>query len=134
MNARHRQFALEYLVDLNASQAYRRVYPRAAAGSAGRNGHKLLGRPDVAAAIAEAMRERTDRAKIDGDWIVERLRQEAEGRGDGCTHSGRVRALELLGRHLGMFQDRVKLEGAIGLGVTLEVVEEIVDAPPAAAA
>lgn len=135
MKDRHRQFVNEYLADaeLNAASAYRRVYPQSAPASARRNASKLLGRSDIAAAVAEEMDRRTCASKVNADWIVNQLRREAEFHGEGSTHSGRVRALELLGRYLGLFQDRVKLEGSVGVGVgvKLEIVEEIVDAPPA---
>lgn len=124
MNARHAQFVQEYLVDLNATQAYRRVYPRVKPQTAEVNGCKLLSNAKIAAAVAAATAERIEKTKVDAAWVVTQLRAEATDRGDGSSHSGRVRALELLGRHLSIFVDRLKIEG----GVTLEVVEEIVDA------
>jgi hypothetical protein len=45
-------------------------------------------------------------------------------RGRGSSHAGRVRALELLGKHLKLFTDRIETAQP----VRLQIVEEIVDA------
>lgn len=61
-------FVDEYIVDFNATQAAIR------AGYSGKNASnmacKLLGRPDVAEAVAKAMEERSKRTKIDQDWVL----------------------------------------------------------------
>ena len=63
--------------------------------------------------------------------MIEGLRCEAADRGEGSSHAARVSALGLLGRHLGMFRDRVEHV----LSTRLVIVEEIVDgnADPAGA-
>ena len=113
MNARHAQFVQEYLVDLNATQAYRRVYPRSSVSAAGRDSHKLLKKPEIAAAIAAGQKARLEESKVTAAWVIERLRIEATNNGENATHTGRVRALELLGKHLAIFVERLKLEGEV---------------------
>ncbi len=115
-------FVAEYLVDLNATQAAVRAgYSKKTAYSVG---HENLKKPEVAAAIQEAMEARSERTKADQDWIVERLVEnveramqlepmtDREGKPTGeYVYQGNVanKALELLGRHAGMFNDKLKL-------------------------
>ncbi len=68
------RFVEEYLIDLNATQAAIR------AGYSEKNadkiGPELLGKTRVAEAIAEAMADRSERTKIDADWVLMRLADE----------------------------------------------------------
>jgi phage terminase small subunit len=77
----HRQaaFVREYLIDLNATKAAGR------AGFSTRGHHKgadianeLMNRPAVRAAIEQALAERAERTRIDADWLLMRLADEAE--------------------------------------------------------
>lgn len=104
---RQQRFVLEYLLDLNATQAAKRA--GYSARRARQEGSRLLGRPDVQAAILDAKRARAERAELDADWVLKNLVAEALDRGEGSTHGGRVRALELLGKHLGIFEDRCRV-------------------------
>lgn len=69
-------FVLEYMKDLNATQAAIR------AGYSQRTAHviahELLKKPLVAEAIEKAMAEREDRTKIDADFVLKRLFDEVE--------------------------------------------------------
>lgn len=73
---RHQRFVDEYIIDLNATQAAIRAgyAPKAA----NKQAHLLMLRPDVQAAIAEAQASRSERTKIDADWVLRRLVDEAE--------------------------------------------------------
>lgn len=70
------RFVDEYLIDLNASAAARRAgYSVRTADAIGREN---LGKPTVAAAIAERQAERSKRTQIDADWVLRRLAREAD--------------------------------------------------------
>ena len=77
LTPKRQRFIEEYLVDLNATRAYR------AAGYAGDDnvcaveGHRLLSDPKVGAAIAAAKAERSERTRIDAEWLLTRLAAEA---------------------------------------------------------
>jgi phage terminase small subunit len=105
-------FVQEYLIDLNASAAYRRA--GYSGGDADVNGPALMGNHGIKAAIDAEMAKRSNRVRIDQDEVIAGLRREAERTGEGSSHSARVQALIALGRHLGMFNDK--------LAVTAEVV------------
>ena len=100
LSGRQRQFALEYCRDFNGTQAAIRAgYSRRGAHV---QGIRLLRNATISAAISKAMEERAERLELTTDDVLRKLMDEAENR----DNSGRVRirALELLGRHLGMFK------------------------------
>ena len=117
---RQAAFVGEYLIDLNASAAAVRAgYSQRRAQEIG---YQLLHKPTVAEAIQKALAERTERVKLDADWVVCRLREEAEFTGEGSSPSARVKALELLGKHLGLFPLRGNL--SLSLDGQLDVNHE----------
>ena len=97
MTPKQQTFVLEYLKDLNATRAADR------AGYAHPNvqGTQLLSNQTVRIAVQQELDARADRLRIDADWVVAQLEREAtDYQNSGST---RVRALELLGKHLGAF-------------------------------
>ncbi|WP_313461634.1 terminase small subunit [Pseudomonas nitroreducens] len=155
---KQRRFVEEYLVDLNATQAAIRAgYSERRASEIG---SQNLRKPEIAAAIQEAMQARASRTEIDADYVLRRmveidqmdvldimsddmqlkpvsqwpkvwrqylsgfdLAEMFEGRGDDREMVGllkkikwpdKVKNLELLGRHFGMFTDNVALSGKGG--------------------
>ena len=97
MTPKQETFVLEYLKDLNATRAADR------AGYAHPNvqGTQLLSNQTVRIAVQQELEARADRLRIDADWVVAQLEREAmDYQNSGST---RVRALELLGKHLGAF-------------------------------
>jgi len=118
------RFVQEYLVDNNATAAAER-----AGYSSPSYGRKLYTKPHVKAAIAEARSERKERTQIKQDWVLEKLKENVEramqerevkdkdGVGIGeYQYEGNVanRALQLLGKHLGMFVERHEVSGPDG--------------------
>lgn len=126
LTAKQLAFCREYLVDLNATRAYARAGYRAAGNAAETNASRLLRSPGVAAEVGRLLADRAARTALTADGVIRRLAEEADYRGDGSTHSARVRALEVLARHHGLLRDRVEVKGT----ARLEVVEEVVDARP----
>lgn len=103
LTAKQQAFVREYLVDLNASAAARRAgYSQR---TADRTGHENLKKPVVAAAIQVALAERAERTELTQEFVIEGLRGIALD--DEQPAAPRVRAYELLGKHRGMFVDRV---------------------------
>lgn len=75
LTARQARFVEEYLVDLNATQAAIRA--GYSAKTADQQGSRLLANVKVAAAVARAKSDRSNRTKIDADWVLKRLAQDA---------------------------------------------------------
>ena len=136
-NAKHELFAQEYEVDRNATQAAIRAgYSEKAARV---SGARLLTDANVLARVNELTQERCERLCLSADFVVQRLldvyarcmqaepvlawnslSKSMEPTGDYAFDSrGANRALEMLGKHLGMFNDRIQL--------TVERAPRIVD-------
>lgn len=98
--AKQQAFVREYLIDLNATAAAAR-----AGYKDGAYGRQLLTLPNVADVIQAALARRAARTELTQDYVLNGLR----GIADDSNQNGapRVRALELLGKHQGMFVDRV---------------------------
>ncbi|MDE2022168.1 MAG: terminase small subunit [Patescibacteria group bacterium] len=105
VTAQQARFVQEYLVDLNGKQAAIRA--GYAVRSAEVTASRLLSNHKVRDAIARAETERMERVKISQDDVIAGLHHEATFRGEGSTHGARVQAWGLLGRHLGMFTDKL---------------------------
>lgn len=113
-------FCQRYVVHGNAMLAAEEA--RFSKRSAKQTGHVLLQEPAVAARVAQLLAEKAKRNAIDADWVTARLRENVEramqaqpvldshGKPTGeYRYDGAVanRALELLGKNIGMFTDRV---------------------------
>jgi phage terminase small subunit len=105
LTPKQERFVDEYLIDLNATQAAQRAGYSAA--YAGKIGSQLLGKTGVAAAIKKRRSNQAERNELTQDEVIAGLRKEARRQSEGSSHSARVRALELLGKHLGMFVDKI---------------------------
>jgi len=110
LSPRHQRFVEEYPKDLNATQAYIRAgySPRGAGPSA----LALLRNPNIAAAINTALSERAERTGVSVDRVVAELAAMAFVH-VGVIPRDKLRALELLGRHLGMFRPEVMIDNSV---------------------
>ena len=129
LNDRQRRFVDEYLVDLNGTQAAIRAgySPK----TARQIGQKLLTKVDIQQAISAAQSKRQERTELTADEVIRDLREVRDicmGRktvkvvevvkfeGEATPHevdalvldaNGANKALELLGKHIGMFGDKL---------------------------
>lgn len=87
---------------------------------------KLLKRANVQEYIDELKAERLRHTRIDSEYVVRRLVVEATRVGGDATHAGRVRALELLGKHNGMFPDRTEI-GGTGIPIQTQTLVTLTD-------
>ena len=104
----HKQaaFAREYLVDRNATQAAIRAgYSR---NGAEVTGSKLLRNTKVAAKLAKGEKKLAHKADVSVEEVLRMLRREATAGDTDQPHQARIRAQELIGKHIGMFKDRME--------------------------
>lgn len=148
LTPKQQEFVNEYLVDLNATQAAIRAgYSEDTAGAIG---SENLKKPEIQEAVQKAMDMRSTRVGVTADFVIatvvetiNRCRQVApvldrrgeqiyvkvgeEGDGQALAPAftfdskGVLKGLELLGKHLKLFADRVEHTGKDGLPLIPEV-------------
>lgn len=124
LTPKQQRFVEEYLIDLNATQsAIRAGYSEK---TAEQQGYQLLQKTSVLKAIEEAKNQVSKRTELTVDMVVNGLLKEAQDYAEGSTQSARVSAWAHLGKHLGMFKDKVEMTGANGgpVDMSLKVVFE----------
>lgn len=117
LSHRQRRFAEEYIFDFNGSAAalragYSTNYPD-------RQAHLLLKHKGVIRYIESLSESKTAKiVSVNPDYVLQRVTEiiSKEGARDG----DRLRGLELLARHLGMFIDRTELTGKDGGAIEIE--------------
>lgn len=147
MTKKQKIFADEYLIDLNATRAYRVAYPSVKKDETAKSaGSRMLTNVNVAKYISERMQERQQRTEVTQDMVVKELAAIAFARatdyaavigGAVCIKdtdalsdeqiraiagikegangieiklNDKEKALELLGRHLGMWNDKLDIK------------------------
>lgn len=123
MTPRQSRFVDEYLCDLVATKAAIRAgySPRRASEI----GYQLLQKTTVQKAITERMNARAQRTGITQDKVLadlEAVKQstmsmttDKGGNVLMASHAAALRALELQGRHLGMWKDRLAVTGDLSI-------------------
>lgn len=129
---KQRIFVNEYLVDLNATRAYKKAYPSCKKDETARvNGSKLLTNTNVKNYIDEQLKKIEDESIADAAEVMKYLtrvmRNElteevvvVEGEGEGCSSArivkkdmsakDRNKAAELLGKRYRLFVDKVETD------------------------
>ena len=131
LTPKQQRFVEEYLIDLNATQAAIRAgySPR----TANEQGAQNLAKLSISEAIAEAQAKREERTQITQDYVLTNIQKVIERcmqvqQVDNCLtqtedgelaqafmfkEQGALKGLELLGKHLGMFKDKIEHSGKI---------------------
>ena len=94
LTPKEERFVGEYLIDMNATAAYKRSFPGVTDGTARTNSAKLMAKANIAAAIAIAQAERARRTEISADhalldvWYIARAdaRELSQVKVDACRN------------------------------------------------
>ena len=143
MTDKQRKFADEYLIDCNATRAYKAAYPRIKSDEAARvNGSRLLTNANIRDYIQQKMDELSSVKIAQAEEVMKYLTSVMRGEssaeivvvtGDGDGYSSaeritkapdekeRLKAAELLGKRYGLFTDKVNLEG----GTKVVIVDDL---------
>lgn len=157
LTEKQKRFVDEYLIDLNATRAYKKAYPNCKKDeTASSNGSRLLANEKVAAYVEQRMKKREKRTEITQDRVIKELANigfldvrklfdkngipikitelddetaasiigvktkelyDKQGEFIGFEKEYKLAdkkgALELLGKHLGMFKSKVEVSGDI---------------------
>ena len=167
LTPKQKLFADEYLIDLNATRAYKAAYKSVKKDETARtNGSRMLTNANVSKYIKERMNERSKRTEITQDNFLKELATIAfakvtdfvtiengvvivkdtkdipkdslpaiasikEGKnGIEVSFYNKDKSLELLGRHLGMFNDKIEVSGTINNpmeGLTTDELKKLID-------
>ena len=125
MTPRQERFIREYLVDLCGAAAARRAgySPK----SARYIGCRLLKVPEIQMEVARAMEQQSKDAQVRREQVLQELKAVAFGEASDAAGAAlkvaqKLRALELLGKHLGLFEGigarqlpRVEIKEDIGI-------------------
>ena len=146
MTEKQKRFCDEYLIDCNATRAYKTVYQNVKSDVvAATNGGRLLRNAEVQKYIAEQMEKIHNEKTADAQEVIEYLtsvlRGEStaqeivvEGTGDGCSEARtmekspsekeRLKAAELLGKRYALFTDKVETDVDMDLNITIDYGED----------
>ena len=167
LTPKQKLFADEYLIDLNATRAYKAAYKSVKKDETARtNGSRMLTNANVSKYIKERMNERSKRTEITQDNVLKELATIAfakvtdfvtiengvvivkdtkdipkdllpaiasikEGKnGIEVSFYNKDKSLELLGRHLGMFNDKIEISGTVNNpmeGLTTEELRKLIE-------
>jgi phage terminase small subunit len=126
LTAKQERFITEYLIDLNATQAAIRAgySPKTAM----EQGYQLLQKTSVSKALEIEQNKRAGKVGLDAEWVLRRLKTisdrciqeepvyDNQGNPTGefkFDSSGANKATELIGKHLGMFKDKLDVSGSM---------------------
>ena len=142
MTEKQKIFADEYLIDLNATRAYRAAYPNCKKNSsADAAARKLLGKARIREYIDARLEEMRSKRVADAQEVMEHLTEMmrgeineemvvVEGTGDGCSEArivekqvsarNRLKAAELLGKRYGLYTEKVETDMDMELTVKID--------------
>lgn len=102
LTAKQSRFIEEYLIDLNATQAAIRAgYSK---NTATTQGYENLTKPHIRERVEAGLKQRALELNLNAKWVVKELLGIYERSMDANKMHSALRALELIGKHLGMFQ------------------------------
>ena len=128
MTEKQKRFADEYLIDLNATRAYKAAYPSVKKDEAARaNASRLLTNANIRAYIDKQLERIHNERTADAQEVIEYLSDVMRGKsrshvlslcGDGCQEvidkppdeRERLKAAELLGKRYGIFTEKVDVD------------------------
>ena len=124
---KQKRFVDEYMIDMNAAAAYLRAGYDCNEATARANASRLLTNANIVAEIDKRQQKLQEYAGISAKWVLDNLKYVAER----CMapepmvdkegnivewrfdSSGANKALESIGRHLGMFNDKLKVDATV---------------------
>lgn len=131
MTDKQRKFADEYLIDANATRAYKAAYPHIKSDDAARAcASRLLTNANIKAYIDDQLEKISSEKIADAKEVIEYLTSVMRGEcteqiplliGEGIQKLAdkdigakeRLKAAELIGKRYGLFSDKVNLEGTL---------------------
>ena len=109
LTPKQRMFVAEYLIDLSATQAAIRAgYSKR---TANRIGPENLSKPVIAAAIEQAVNDRSEKLSLSAEDVIQSILSIRQMAIADKELANALKANELLGKHLKLFTDKTELSG-----------------------
>ena len=146
MTEKQKRFCYEYLIDCNATRAYKAVYQNVKSDETAKSAaSRLLTNVNVKKYIDDYMEELHNEKTADAQEVIEYLtsvlRGEStaqeivvEGTGDGCSEARimekapsekeKLKAAELLGKRYALFTDKIETDVDMDLNITIDYGED----------
>lgn len=129
INARQRQFCINYAISNNGTQSYLEAYDpkgkkKMSNGTAGANASKMLKNPEIQEQIKIFQETIIVDKVMDAEEILKGIQEIATNKANKNTD--RLQALNMLGKAQGMFIDRVSNEGNMDVEINLTGFEDVV--------
>ncbi len=123
LTEKQKRFCEEYLVDLNGTRAYCIAYPKVKNEAVARtNASRLLTNANVQKYISELRQKQSQRTGITADTVLKELEKIALTDTE-ISGKEKIKALELLGKHLGMFNGQTE-DPAAAQNNLLDILKE----------
>lgn len=109
LTEKQRRFCEEYLIDLNATRAYKAAYPSVKNDhTAAQAASRMLRNVKVVNFLQELKQERQERVQVSQDEVLEAIQSIAFDINE--KSKDRLKALEMLCKHLGLFDQKDELD------------------------
>lgn len=138
LTEKQKRFCDEYVIDLDPIRAYTKIY-KCKESTAKVNAYRLLDNASISQYIASKTKEITSKLDISAEWVLRNLKEVAERcmqaepvmirKGDQMVESGEYKfdssgankSLELIGKHLKLFTDKVEHSGNTGVTIINDI-------------
>ena len=119
LSDKHMKFVDEYMIDMNGSAAYLRAGYNCTEDAARVSASKLLTNPNIVAEIATRQKKMQEETGMTVKWVLDKYKEliQKTFETDPSVAKG---ALDSVGKHFGMFTDKIKVEGSITVEKLLE--------------
>lgn len=118
-------FAQDVARGLTASDAYRNHYDTSKMQAKSIHTAASQLKTKVTIRIDELIGAAADVAIVDTSMVLRGLLSEAKNIEEGASHSARVAAWAHLGKHLGMFTDKVELSGGMAISTISDLMDDL---------
>ena len=122
LKPKQQAFVREYLIDLNATAAYKRAGYRGSQAAFEANAARLIGNDRVQAAVDAALAERNKRTEITADLVVQETWATYQEARAAEKYSAAATLLHLLGKHTGAFPDKHEHGGQNGEPIPISII------------
>lgn len=102
LRGKEERFCLEYVIDYNGTQAAIRAGYKEE--DAANRAYRLTRKAEIAARVRELEKELADRLGLSQEQVVLQLKKQYDECQAEKDHKNALKALELMGKHLGMFE------------------------------